>query len=89
MEYFLIFAGFGISLSNLLDLIAYFRRRKSCTVIPFFGGLFLMLGVNIAYPAAARFWYLFLMMDVSFFIMPYMLISVIVGSVYKYFVKNK
>ena len=53
------FAGFGISLSNLLDLIAYFRQRKSCTVIPFLGGLFLMLGVNIAYPAAARFWYLF------------------------------
>ena len=29
------------------------------------------------------------MLDVGFFIMPYMLISVIVGSVYKYFVKNK
>lgn len=82
MSYVLIVAGLMISAGNLHTIIKYFNDGKTGTIPPFFGGVYLMLGVTIAFPVARKYWYLFLMLDVSFYVWPYIIGCVIMKGVY-------
>lgn len=91
VAYILIAGGLGLSIENLIILFRYFRERKSGTIPPFLGGIFLMVGMMAVFPGAKKFWYLFLMLDVSFYVWPCMLVVCVFEGFMKLvrFLKNK
>ena len=91
VAYILIAGGLGLSIENLIILFRYFRERKSVTIPPFLGGIFLMVGMMAVFPGAGKFWYLFLMLDVSFYVWPCMLVVCVFEGFMKLvrFLRNK
>lgn len=91
VAYILIAAGLGLSIENLIIVFRYLRGRKAGTIPPFFGGIFLMLGMMAVFPGAKKFWYLFLMLDVSFYVWPCMLVVCVFEGFMKLvrFLRNK